>query len=402
MTERLAAGVAAVDITPAPGSMMAAFPRGPERVARRAEGAHDPLQAKVLVLRCGEEAVAVCCCDLCVVREVDLQRVRSAVAQSVPELGGRRVVIACSHTHSSPEVSYLFGNTPDDPYVIEMDERIAGAVVEAARVCRPVEVSVASAMTKLNHNRRVLDPQGSARMALEYAEGITTGLTDPEVTVLRFDAEDGPLALLYHFTAHALTAGPRNDYYTADYPGVASREVERAFPGATALFVNGAAGNVHPRRCMRDDFLAMEEVGAELARHVIDAASRAGRVSDCDLAFGADVLRFPNRMGAEREVEAEVACLSIGDVRIGFLPGEPFVEFQLEFKSRVRPATGIVVGYANNWVGYIPTRDAFEHGGYGVDKREDDPPQYSRTSLPPGAGEQIVECLLRLSSRVER
>jgi hypothetical protein len=53
----LQAGTATIDITPPPGSLMACFPRAPNREPRRAKGAHDPLQAKVLVLRDGQIAL---------------------------------------------------------------------------------------------------------------------------------------------------------------------------------------------------------------------------------------------------------------------------------------------------------------------------------------------------------
>jgi len=388
----ISAGTAFIDITPPPGSLMACFPVGPERTPRRAVGAHDPLFARVLALSDGRQTAAICACDLAIIRRIDVARIREQVTADA------RVLVCATHTHSSPESGYLFGNTPDDPWVVETDRRIAAAVDAACRAMAPVTLSAGSRDTELSHNRRV---PGGTDLALEYCEGETTGPVDPALTVLRLDGADGPRALLCHFTAHALTVGPRTFHYTADYPGAIVRALEERFPGAAALFVNGAAGNVHPRRCMRQDLSALQEMGAALGEAAINAAGNAATLGDLRLDVRAETLTFPNRMDSALQVDVELACLDLGPLTIGFVPGELFVEFQLEFKRRLAPRTALLIGYANGWPGYIPTRDAYPAGGYGVDPCPTDPPALSRTALPPGAGEEILERLVKLSNATE-
>ena len=49
------------------------------------------------------------------------------------------------------------------------------------------------------------------------------------------------------------------------------------------------------------------------------------------------------------------------------IPREIFVEYQLEMKQRIHQDTGksaIIVGYANDYIGYIITPRANETGGY--------------------------------------
>ena len=188
--------------------------------------------------------------------------------------------------------------------------------------------------------------------------------------------------------------------YTADYPGRAGAEIEAAFPGCAALFLNGAAGNIHPRKCMRADFTAMEMIGQALGRAVVDLADAAVELADPRLRWCSDVLTFENRVDPALQVDVELSCLALGPVVLGFVPGEVFVEFQLEFRRNAAPAHGIFVGYANGWPGYIPTLAAYPEGGYGVDLCTTDPPEYSRTSLPPGAGETILERLVEMAQRV--
>jgi len=273
----LKAGIARRDITPPAGSRMACFPRGPNREARRARGAHDPLQAAALVLSDGDQAVAIVCCDLCGIRRLDLERIRARVTEQLPALAGGRVVVACSHSHSSVESLYLFGNTPDDPFMQDMDRRIADAVCAAHAGLAPVTLGVAAAPVALNHNRRVLDAHGRAGMAHEYDGAVTGGPADPELVVLTIRSLGGHVdGVAFRYTAHALALGPGNDLYTADYPGRAPREIEEAFPGCTALYMNGAAGNVHPRECMRSDFSAMERMGRALGQAAVELTDSAG------------------------------------------------------------------------------------------------------------------------------
>lgn len=391
------AGTARVDITPPAGSLMACFPRGPNREPRRAEGAHDPLLSRVLVLSDGHETVAICSCDVALFREVDVRRVRALVGRRVPTLDGPRLVLAATHTHSSPETSYLFGNTPDDPWIQDMDSRIADAVCRAHAAMVPAEIHVGRARAELAHNRRVTGGDGKARMVYDYDPAVTTGPSDEEMAVIRVDGETGrTVAVVYNFAAHALTVGPKNLLYTADFPGVASARIEEACPGCTALFLNGAAGDQHPRKSMREGFETAREIGEALGVVVLETLPNVMPVQTADITFASDMLSFANRADASLKVDVEVSRLQLGHVVMGFVPGEPFVEYQMRFKREVSPAVGVFVGYANGWPGYIPTESARAEGGYGVDACAWDPPALSRTSLPPDAGDAILERLLAL------
>ena len=231
-------------------------------------------------------------------------------------------------------------------------------------------------------------------MVMEYEAGRTEGETDPQALVLRLDGTDGPLAVLYNYTAHALTAGPAHRRFTADYPGVASAAIEDAFPGSVAIFVNGAAGNIHPRECMRDDFAAIERMGAALAEGIIAAATVAEPLAVDAIHLNVESLSFANRVDAELTVTIELVSLRLGRLVVAIMPGEQFVEFQLAFKQALKPDPAMFIAYANDWPGYVPTQASYAEGGYGVDLCTTDPAALSRTALPEGAGERMLEALL--------
>lgn len=398
----LTAGTACVEITPPPGAILGCFPDRERNRPRIAAGAHDPLQARVLALSDGERSLAICALDLTGIRLGEVRRIRRRVRRAAPELDGPGLVLACSHTHSGPDTLFLFGGSPDDPWIDGMLDAVADAVVEAHMRRVPAALSVARAPVALNHNRRAAGPDGLCRHLSEHQPGVTTGPVDPDLTVLRVDDARGePLAVAFHYTAHALTLGPGNTRFSADYPGAARAIIEQALPGATALFLNGAAGNVHPRECMRPDRAATEAIGGALGRAVVDlAATEMTALADPSPAAAGRLLSFANRMDASLEVPVEVSCVALGPLVLGVVPGEYFVEFQLRFRERVGARYATLIGYANGWPGYIPTRESYAEGGYGVAAYSGDPPALSRTCLPPGAGEEILEALLELAAEV--
>ena len=60
----------------------------------------------------------------------------------------------------------------------------------------------------------------------------------------------------------------------------------------------------------------------------------------------------------------ELQAIRIGDCALLAFPGELFVEIGLEIKAKSPFKYTYIVGYANGYVGYVPTKQAFEEGGY--------------------------------------
>jgi hypothetical protein len=62
--------------------------------------------------------------------------------------------------------------------------------------------------------------------------------------------------------------------------------------------------------------------------------------------------------------QLDVRCLTLGKARIVFLPGEPFVEYQLAAKAMRTDLFVAVAGYGDYAPGYICTAIAYKQGGY--------------------------------------
>lgn len=391
-------GYAEADITPPAGSLMANFPRGPERTPRRALGAHDPLQVKALALSDGQTTVCVCAADVMTWQYQDVAAIRESVAARRPDLPPANMLLTATHTHSSGDNSYLFGGAPDDPWPMELRSKAADAILAALETPQAATLACGQVDAPYNFNRRVTGADGRSKMILEYQPGVTEGPVDSLLTVLRFDRASQPPLLWVHWAAHALTAGLPNDLFTADFPGAMAAHVEAQWPGSAVVFTQGAAGNLHPKWCMRADFEMTERVGSLLAAKALEAADSAQPVDGSPIALRRTTVSYVNRVDPSIPSSAEVVCLDLGGIVMGLLPGEPFVEFQLQFREALDGRVALLLGYANGWIGYVPTQESYAQGGYGVDLDTRDAPQYSRTKVPPGMGERLLGELLQLAA----
>lgn len=63
----------------------------------------------------------------------------------------------------------------------------------------------------------------------------------------------------------------------------------------------------------------------------------------------------------EKPIDYEIQVLRVGNAVLVGLPGEPFVEGQLAIKQASPAVRTIVAHCVNQYVGYIPTRRAFEY-----------------------------------------
>jgi hypothetical protein len=99
---------------------------------------------------------------------------------------------------------------------------------------------------------------------------------------------------------------------------------------------------------------------------------------------------WQRRVAARDLIESvEVQVMVLGGLALVGLPGEIFTEFGLRIKTQSPFPETIVAELANGWHGYIPTQEAFQHGGYET--------RLGYTSrLIPEAGDMMTETALRL------
>ena len=80
--------------------------------------------------------------------------------------------------------------------------------------------------------------------------------------------------------------------------------------------------------------------------------------------FAASTLSAYYEAQREKEFDYIIQLFKIGRLMVVFLPGEPFVETQLQIKEKTKAEFVFVCHLSNKYLGYLPKESAFVHGGH--------------------------------------
>jgi len=411
----LKAGVAKLDITPPVGVRMSGFAG---RVFPSL-AVHDPLWARALVLDDGERRAGLVALDLIGISEKAVAQVREAASSSagIPREG---LLLAGTHTHSGP--SFWDDGTFTDQergYWEELPAKLAAVVAEGASALAPARLGAASGWSAIGINRREVVPGNKVVLGRNHF-----GKFDTELGVVRIDREDGkPLACVMNYACHAVCLMQDNYLTSADYPGYAVHFVEQRLGGGMGLFFNGACGNVNPREAAVShgvasggSFMIAQRAGGDVAREAARVWQKIVTSDQAPLSFARREIELPTnrqraiaaaeqalkeaeraaagpqeerspymtwyappnperirkRIARMREegdspLRCEIQVIKVGRVALLGWPGEIFCDFGMEVKQRSAFHPTYTIGYANGSIGYVPTPEAFEEGGYEAD-----------------------------------
>jgi hypothetical protein len=362
------------------------------RRGRPSGGTHDPVGARALVLQGGGATVALVSCDLLIVDERLTAAVRDRLAARglPPDLA---LILAATHTHSGPGAygSAFFEKLSMghyDPQVFRaLADSIVDALVQAHAGRVPVRLAFRSGPAEgLVANR--MDPSGPVDAELAVA-----GLY-PE------HAQD-PLAVLVNFSAHPTTLGAWNRRLSADYPGVVVEALEARYPGAVVLFFAGAAGDQKPVTS-GEGFERPQRLGRDLARRAAELLDDARPEAPAGgLAARQEAMALPPprvRLGRVvlprwigRRLVDDDATLSAaragGLVWLG-IPCDLASGLGAELKAaaRGRGLQPMLVGFANDYIGYCMPASLYESKEY----------ESAMAFNGPQAGELVVQRLTQM------
>jgi hypothetical protein len=325
-----------------------------------------------------------------------------------------------------------------------LPEKIASAIVQADKTLEPATLRATTSNFTLGIHRRLMRPHRQVQTAANRsgpadAEVIALGAYRPN---------GSPIAFLMNYPCHGVVLCEDNLLYSRDWPGFAMDEIETAATASSgerpiSIFIQGATGNIDPRS--RGNFEVAEQHGRAMGRGALDALQQAPSLAaariaarrialnlklkdlggelaiarDCaaqtqaslDSHRGGDgyqlkrlrdhhaqslaalsaleALEEQDRRDrrvdlAHRELATAMTLVTIGNLAIVGIPGELFVELGLAIRANPNFAQTLIAGYCNDLIGYIPTRAAYDEGGYEVDTAR----------IAAGSGETIVDTAL--------
>jgi hypothetical protein len=429
----LKAGAARISIVPPFPTLMGGF------AARTKDftGVHDEVYARALALDNGTTAAVIIGSDLRSVDDDLTRQVRELILKAAG-IPATNILICSTHNHSGPSYHQKteIGQDDVEPSLKRfLIKQFADVGIEAIKAMEPAKAGFgAGSLTGLTRNRQQKND-----------------LIDPQVGVFRVEALQGrkTIATLMNFTGHPVAISSDNLLLSGEYPGVACRSIEQLL-GGIAIFTQGACGDITINR-NGDPFLEIERIGRTVTGEVIKTSGMIELSDEMPIVALSKTVSLPARQlqsveGAKKELEAEKAALAaartnlastaaialledkhrvasmavvmaeaiakdpsrwektrngevqvleLGNVIFGSIPGEIFVEYALELRSRVKQDAGksfCLVGYANGYLGYIVTPRAAQTGGY----------EASVARLDVSSGRMMTEAVMELVHQIGR
>jgi len=404
----LKVGTSKLNITPKVGTDLSGYLAREET----SKGVHDDLYVKALVLDDGRQKVAIVTCDLLVIGRSSVDVVRKAIEEEIG-IDEYNVMITVTHTHSGPPTITSLGlGEIDQAWLNILHKKMTEVVYEATKNMQPASIGVGKGKVEIGINRRGKVPNNIITLRPN-----PNGPIDPEVGVVRINnRNENNLAILINFGCHAVVLGPDNLLISADFPGCATDIIEKAKNNnLIALFTNGGAGDVNPKR--QGTFEDVANLGSMLGSVVLKIAEQIKTTDDSninvyrklvtlplniptlkdiqetindyeqkvkksiedkttpelDIKISKTLLKwarltqeFLKRERVQKHFEIEIQIFTINNIALVAIPGEPFAELVLEIKNKSNFEYTFVAGYANGYYGYIPHKSAYKEGGYEV------------------------------------
>lgn len=391
------AGAAKVDVTPKESIWLSGYGNR----TRPSEGVMQPIFVKAAAFEDSSGTRSVLLTSDLQGFDVEMiDQIASAVKQQF-NLAREALVLNYSHNHSAPvtgKVLHLYYDlSPEnkaavDRYTKWLVERIVAVIGQSLHNLAPAQLSFDQGLAGFAVNRRRARPGGRS----------LPGPVDHDVPVMAVRSSSGDLrAILFGYSCH--TTALSGYRVSGDYAGFAQHELEKMYPGATALFVQGCGGDQNPLpRVMGSDAPEAVELAAMYGRILAKAVDLTlrGKMARVEgplrIAYSVLQVQFqkpPSREALQARLQQatgakrrQIQYLLTRLEREGKLPqehpypiqvwrfgsslsfialtGESVVDYCLRFKKQYGNDNTWVAGYNNELLSYIPSLRVLREGGY--------------------------------------
>jgi hypothetical protein len=381
----LFANVGTIGITPPPGMKYTLGGYG-ERMNKPAEGVHDSIFTKVLILKLKEQKFAIVTLDLLGLPS----NFRPELIKRIASKGWstKNLMLLPSHSHGSLEMEALNNkntlNIPQlglfQPELLDyLISRLEKLMTDADRNYKPVKIGTKTKIIEgLNRNRRK-DPD-----------------IDKDLIVTRIDLENGkPLAVLVNWTAHPTFIGGEDMQVSAEWPGYLQTELQQSIGNnVTAMYFNGAEGDMSTMLDdpAKDHYQKIQVYGSKIATLALDLYKEINPVRESRFEFNTCYVPLPvhiahpsfMKTGGEEygmnensvkiimdmlcPKSVEISSVRLGDLIIAGVPGEMTAVLGRKIKKALVSGdvkNVAIGGLANEWISYILDEKQYLHGeGY--------------------------------------
>jgi hypothetical protein len=284
-------------------------------------------------------------------------------------------------------------------YTKQLQDQCVSLATQAVGRLQPARLSWGVGVVNFPMNRREFTERG-------VILGVNPrGPVDRSVPVLRIDTSEGKLAgVVFGAACHNTTYGSRDNQVSGDFASAAQAFVEREFPGAQAMFMQGLAGDANPYPNSLNDPARRpaseiaRDHGASLGREVTRVLGVALKPVNGPFRAAHEVVALPlQKPPAQAELErtsakagstqkwvadqmlarlkagetlpthysAPITVWQFGtDLTLVGLPGEVVVDYVRLIEDAVGPLKLWLSAYCNDTFGYLPSARVLREGGY--------------------------------------
>ncbi|MBR5287452.1 MAG: hypothetical protein IKU34_02540 [Clostridia bacterium] len=394
------AGLGKWELTPPMGVELAGYGY---YLGRCAQSVRDPLFARALALETDELRALIISCDL-----LGLSReVCQDVFTYAETLGyaPENVLILSIHTHTGPCIKYHEGcGFVNEDYVATV----------APAICRAIDAAVAD-LDEVVTLEKIFVPFEGEHI---YNRTIENGPVDRIVRGFAFQRRSAAPIAAVSAACHGVFRG-RSTAVSADFAGEINRLM--AARGMDSIYLNGLCGDIDPS--LQDDGLldSFAQLVADTFDHAKSvlpmtlqggclpftlkltpvttedihqaAALAVSRAGGKDMPAARVALTWEREMtekfSALRDEESiTVKFLLLGGVPVIALPFEGFTQIGMDIRRLCGREDALVLGCAEELLGYLPTRDDIARGTYAALESTF---LYKRLPVVPGEAERLGE-----------
>ena len=418
----LKVGAAAANLA-ADDSMVISGGIGP----RYAKGQEGELRVvAVVVERNPREKVAIVACDVLFVTR-DLVDPAFEEIEKSTGIPAESILVNATHTHHAPSTTTVHGYSRNEVFCGRLQRGIVKAVADAHAKLKAGEADLYFHLGQektFGQNSRMLLADNSIYWIGDVGDAVRpTGPFDPDLPVIAFRSPQDQLrAVVFNHSTHTIGTRTKGEIRSPSVYGLAAQELEQKL-GAVVSFLEGASGSTHNLQ------LSPAKGIDRIEAAVLTALKQAKRVpvsrvvsAKCPFKFkvrtfdeqaedekvvtycrkrvpsdadpNIEVFRGMRRalkplQGKEQTTSIQV--LAIGDVAIVGVPAEYFTVLGIDIKRRSPFRHTVIAELANDWIGYLPDRDAHRLGGYQTWMG-----QHSYAEV--GTGERMADAAVKLLS----
>lgn len=433
----LHAGFARANVTPPTGIHMRGYFED-----RRAEGVLDDLELNAIAFACGETKALLMTLDAGAIETYDV----NVFIENISEATGlpkEAIIIHAIHTHTAGSISFRSKTEVVLHYTEFLRRRFVDTAKYALADLKPAKMGWAvSQAPNISFSRRFRMKDGSVQTNPHRGDPdvvCSVGNVDERVNVVRIDREGGDTLVIANFGTHPDCIGGL--LFSADFPGMFRRTLEKTIDNVKAVFINGCEGDLNHVNFYAEggdlNHLSFDfsdaprgygharHMGYSLTGAVLQVYEKVNYTDVDSLRFARRVVHMPSNMptpeemplarkyyelhkegrddeipfkgmelttviaDSNRKVRLEngpeffdltISGLAVGKVALVGYPAEPFNAVGAGVKETEGWDMIMPSCMTNGREGYFPTKDAYDEGGY----------EAKTSNYKAGAAEQLI------------